>query len=75
MIKTTKYITKPYTQAGSPNTEEHPPPRGHIPFVNSPYDKYPENSIPIMDIPSMTFNDVFLSMLKIYYAMFILCSR
>ena len=65
MIKTNKYITKPYTQAGIPSTEEHPPPKGHTPDVNSPYDKYPENNIPIIDNPSISLSAVFLSIIRL----------
>jgi len=51
IINTARYMTKPYTHVGDPSSEEQPPPAGYTPDVSSPNDRYPENSIPTMDMP------------------------
>ena len=45
--------------AGTPETFVHDPANGQALFTNSPYDKYPEKSIPAKEIIKMIISDFF----------------
>lgn len=49
------YMINPYTQVGSPHIIEHQP-VGQAFLITSPYERYPENSIPATAIKKITLS-------------------
>lgn len=55
ITKTTVYMMNPYRQTGTPNRLEHPP-TGQAFAMSSPYERYPEKSMPAMAMMRMVLS-------------------